>query len=310
MLRPIRLIIPALLTLGAANSAVAQPAPLSPRNANYTLRATLTPATRTLEGRGRLTWRNTAAVPATELRFHLYWNAWRDAHSTWFKEQRLGSHQRFSERPADDAGWMDMTALTLVDGEARHSLLSRAHYVAPDDGNERDRTVLAVPLDAAVPPGDTIELDLSWTARVPRTVARTGVLGRYYFIAQWFPKIGVFEDTGWNCHQFHMTTEFFADFGVYDVSLTVPTGWVVGATGVERGRQTGPDGTTTHRYVQADVHDFAWTTSPDFLEVTRRVADAGARPVDVRLLLQPAHAGQIDRHVSAIRATLASYAPS
>ena len=48
----------------------------------------------------------------------------------------------------------------------------------------------------------------------------------------------------------------------YDVRLTVPRGWIVGATGVERDRRDEADGTTTHHYYQDDVHDFAWTTSP------------------------------------------------
>jgi hypothetical protein len=46
----------------------------------------------------------------------------------------------------------------------------------------------------------------------------------------------------------------------------VPRGWIVGATGVERDRRDEPDGTTTHHYYQDDVHDFAWTTSPDYVE--------------------------------------------
>jgi hypothetical protein len=86
-----------------------------------------------------------------------------------------------------------------------------------------------VPLTRPVNPGESIDIDLAWKARVPRTFARTGHVGDYYFIAQWFPKIGVLEDTGWNAHQFHLTTEFFADFGVYDVTLDVPQHWVVGA---------------------------------------------------------------------------------
>ena len=83
---------------------------------------------------------------------------------------------------------------------------------------------------------------------MPRTFARTGAIGNFYFLAQWFPKLGVLEDAGWNCHQFHAATEFFSDFGIYDVRLTVPRGWIVGATGVERGRRDDGDGTTTHRY--------------------------------------------------------------
>ncbi len=52
---------------------------LSPRNANYSIDARLDHATRTLTGRETIRWRNISADTATELRFHLYWNAWRNA---------------------------------------------------------------------------------------------------------------------------------------------------------------------------------------------------------------------------------------
>ncbi len=94
----------------------------------------------------------------------------------------------------------------------------------------------------------------------------------------------------------------------YDVSLTVPSGWVVGATGREQSRTDNRDGTTTHRYVQADVHDFAWTTSPDFVDMSascRRAEDASG--VDVRLLLQPEHRNQADRHFDAAALALSRF---
>ena len=84
----------------------------------------------------------------------------------------------------------------------------------------------------------------------------------------------------------------------------MPTGWIVGATGVERDRRDEADRTTTHHYYAEDVHDFAWTTSPDYLERTERFTHPGLPPVDLRLLLQPEHAGQADRHFQAARAAL------
>ena len=107
------------------------------------------------------------------------------------------------------------------------------------------------------------------------------------------------DDAGWNCHQFHATTEFFADFGVYDVSLTVPTGWLLGATGREQSKTDRGNGTTTHRYVETDVHDFAWTTSPVFVERHDRFETPGLPAVDIRLLLQPEHTEQAERHFDA-----------
>ena len=296
-----------LLLLATSGMAARQDAPArSPRNASYTLQATLDPVNRLIQGRGRLTWRNISQQPATELRFHLYWNAWRDPGSTWLREQALGLLPRLARRPADDRGFIDVGSLRRA-GPDSADLLPRAQFIAPDDGNADDRTVLAVPLDRPVAPGESIDVDMTWTSRVPRTYARTGTIGSYFFIAQWFPKIGVLEDTGWNAHQFHAATEFFADFGVYDVSVTVPSGWMLGATGREQSATDNGNGTTTHRYVEADVHDFAWTTSPDFLERRARFEEPGLPPVDLRLLLQPEHHEQADRHFNAARVALKYY---
>ena len=68
---------------------------------------------------------------------------------------------------------------------------------------------MSVPLPRRVAPGETISVEIAWTSKVPRTFARTGAVGNFYFMAQWFPKIGVLENSGWNTHQFHAGTEFY-----------------------------------------------------------------------------------------------------
>lgn len=281
----------------------------SPRNASYSIDVTLDPDERRLSGRGILTWRNVSSVTTSELQFHLYYNAWKNTRSTWMRELLLGRRVSLHERPADDWGWIEVTAVHLLDAsdDLFSDLTTGAHHIAPDDRNEQDETVLAIPLGRSVEPGDVVRVELEWTARIPRTFARTGNIGNYFFLAQWFPKIGVLEDTGWNCRQFHAATEFFADYGIYDVRMTVPTGWVLGATGVARQVDDNGDGTSTHHYYQEDVHDFAWTTSPDFIDVRKRFEHPILPDVDIRLLLQPEHAGQVSRHVRATRDTLKYY---
>jgi len=300
---------PATALAPAPALAAPLPGALSPRNANYLIEVRLDPTSHTLAGSEVLTWRNIASVSTSELRFHLYYNAWKNSRSTWIREAMLAATRgRLADRARDDFSWIDVTSIRLDSRDAPLAdLTAEKHFVSPDDGNPDDQTVMAVPLPRPVAPGQTIKVLVTWTSKIPRTFSRTGAVDSSFFLAQWFPKIGVLEDTGWNCHQFHSGTEFFADYGEYDVSMTVPRAWVVGATGLERERRDNPDGTTTHRYYQQDVHDFAWTTSPSYVERKARFEEPGLPPVEMRLLLQREHEGQAERHFRATRAALKYY---
>jgi hypothetical protein len=122
-------------------------------------------------------------------------------------------------------------------------------------------------------PGAAVELELRFEAQLPKVLARTGWSGGYHLVGQWFPKLGVFEPTGrggrpsagWNCHQFHPTSEFYADFARYRVQMTVPEDFVLGATGIELERRELAEGAarkTTYTYTADRVHDFAWCAAP------------------------------------------------
>ncbi|MEO5569167.1 MAG: M1 family metallopeptidase [Gemmatimonadaceae bacterium] len=304
--RNLTLSVPALLLMLAPVAAQG----LSPRNANYAIDVRLDPKARTLTGRETLVWTNITSASTAELQFHLYYNGWRNADSTWMREHSLTTWWgQVGARRTEDFAAIDVSSVRLTGGAIAAVDLTRGmRFIAPDDGNADDRTVMAVALPAPVGPGQSITLEVAWTAKIPRPFARTGAIGNYFFIAQWFPKIGVLDPAGqWNCHQFHVGTEFFADYGVYDVQMTVPRGWPLAATGRERARTDNADGTTTHRYYQEDVHDFAWTTSPDFIELRDRFEHAGLPSVDMRLMLQPEHAAQAARHFDATRAALRLY---
>jgi hypothetical protein len=281
------------------------PAARSPRNASYDIDVRLDTRRRSLTGRETIRWRNISTQPASELQFHLYWNAWRDNESTWLREQRSIGGTLPSR--AEDTGAIDVSAIrvrqpdgTVVD------LTSRQRFIAPDDASAEDRTVMAVTVPSGVQPDATAQIEIEWIAKIPFPFARfrTGGIADYYFIAQWFPKIGVLEDAGWNTHQFHQSTEFYADYGVYDVRITTPREFVVGASGREVQRTDNADETTTHQYRGEDIADFAWTASPDFIEARQTFEHPTLPRVEMRLLLQPEHQGQQDRHFSATAAAL------
>jgi hypothetical protein len=308
MLRRLHLwLLPLAATCALAQGEAPESLALSPANAGYTIEVRLDPAARMLHGSQQLRWTNLQEQATDELPFHLYWNGWRNDRSTWMLEDRIrGRSDQGDEIDREDWGWIEVDAMRLagVDGG---TVDLDTRFESPDDGNPEDRTVLVARLPAPVGPGETVIVETDWRARVPRTFARTGVRGDFYFIAHWFPKLGVFEPEGWNCHQYHAATEYYSDYGAYDVTMTVPDGWVLGATGSEAERRENGDGTTTHRYLQRDVHAFTWTTSPDYLVAEETFEAAGLPAVEMRLLYQPEHSAQTDRHFAATRHALELY---
>lgn len=292
----------------AAPRAPAPPSHGSPlrsdRVANYEIEARLEPAKRLLTGTEIITWRNSTRFPTGELRLHLYYNAWRNDQSSYMKSAALSGLSRRTFQ-GGDWGYCNVSSVSLLGATPSESPRPlTTDFLQPDDGNEHDRTVLRVNLPEPVPPGGTVRVEIKWELKIPRPFQRTGTIGSYFLIAHWFPKVGVFDADGtWNTHQF-IQTEFHADFGVYDVALTLPSEFVVGATG-KRGPSTpAPGGGVAHRFRAEDVLDFAWTASPHFEVHTDRFVSPGLPPVDLELLLLPEHAGLKERYFSSAKEAL------
>ncbi len=199
-------------------AAAAEPPARSPRNANYAIEARLDVSRRILAGTETITWRNITSHATSELRLHLYHNAWANDRTSYARANRLGPlpwSLLLMDHREDDWGYCDITALTLLADAGAPGLSPLTSFIQPDDGNPDDRTVLRVALPAPVEPGGSVRLRVSWTEKIPRPFQRAGTKGDYFLLGQWFPKLGVLAPDGtWNCHQF-IQTEFFSDFGVY-----------------------------------------------------------------------------------------------
>jgi hypothetical protein len=249
-----------------------------------------------------LSWTNDTRFPANELRFHLYWNAFQNNMSTYLTEAtRRG--RRVSGFRKEDWGHCRVESIKIVENPYfdDFDLMPFMEFQSPDDENLYDQTVFSVTLPRAVEPGQTILLRIEFESKVPRPISRTGVYKDYYFIAQWFPKIGVFEDGRWNCHQYHSSSEYYADYGTYDVKITLPSSFIVGGTGEHQQIINNRDGTTTHHFHQRSVHDFAWTASPRFLEYKENFEFAPGKSTEITLLLQPYHKKLKDRYMNAVK---------
>jgi len=285
-----------LILKTGAGQPVLFPEPKSPRIANYDIDVRLDAAARLLHGHEILRWRNTADHAVEELQFHLYLNGFRNNRSTFMRES--GGRHRGESLSKEGWGYIEIDSLTSAAGE---EWLSRTDFIQPDDGNTEDKTVLRLLLPRSLPPGETITLRLAFTAKLPEPpMARTGIKKEFVMAGQWFPKIGVYENGAWNCHQFHANSEFYADFGVYNVNITVPRDYIVGATGLCYATTDNPDSTITHRFHAEDVHDFAWTASPDFI-----VLNGQSQDVEIRALIQKDHASMGARYLKAAEIAVA-----
>ena len=270
--------------------------PLSQRVASYDLEATLDPATHAIEGKEHLRWLNRSDRPIASLYFHLYLNGFEGPNSTFMTEKaRYGAFRSGVETKKGEWGSIDLK------GVSQGGKAATFVFVHPDSGPESDHTVVRVDLPDAIPPGATGEVDLEFHDQLPRVVARTGYFAQYHLIAQWFPKVGVLELPGergataprWNCHEFHLFSEFYADFGNYRAQLTAPKDYLVRATGVEQGApRPGEGGKVTHTFAQDDVHDFVWTAWDGYAEPLKGAYDGPGSPhVEIEVLAAPENAG-------------------
>jgi hypothetical protein len=280
-----------LLGLTVAGPVLAQAPAAAPSHqgnrVDYRIGARYNGETHRLEGQETITWTNGRGVATSELWFHLYLNAFSNNRST-FAIEGSAAHED------DEWGWSRIKAIKVngqdvfgtfeytqpdTHGAAGYELLGKGSkaFLAEDD-----RTVFKVSLESPIEPGQTAEVRLSWTSAIPRVRRRTGYKDEFLLMAQWFPKLGVFEgEAGWNCHQFHPSTEFFSDYGSYHVTLNLPEEYSgkVGGSGVMVTSRTKNDDRIEVEFEAPSpndqkrvdmfgklpvVHDFTWTADPKY----------------------------------------------
>ncbi len=258
---------------------------------NYTIEVSFDPATKLISGKEQLIWTNVTNKPVKELQFHLYMNAFSNANSTFFTE--LGE---VPKELLGNWGYCNIRKLYLDNGT---DLTQQLSFVRPDDHNEFDYTVISLALPYELQPNESITLTLEFETRLPPLIKRAGFLGSFHMVSQWFPKVCVLSDTGWNCHQYHANSEFFADFGVYDVTIIIPKEFTVGATGILIDEEQVDERHKRLRFHAEDVHDFAWGADSNFVELKDH-----SDKMEIRLLAQSEHAGEVaERIMKAVKSS-------
>ena len=304
-----------LILIPAFHSLAQQP--LSQRVVTYDIDAKYDAKTHSLDAVETLTYRNLTGKPLDKFPFHLYLNAFRQG-STFNEEKRKrgGFREGMGGQDNKGEGSIDIKQFEVIgmgDGKssfqfpAPQNLTDKMKFIAPDDGNPNDKSVMEVQLPQPVSPGGQVTFRITFHDQFPEVIARTGYKRDFILGGQWFPKVGVWWKGAWNCHQFHLNSEFFADFGVYNVNLTLPENFVEGATGQKTAEKKNGDGTKTVTYHAEDVHDFAWTADPNYVVVNDSFTNNAGNKVAIRILMQPYHMDTAPRYQHVIQGTLKKF---
>ncbi|ADW68037.1 M1 family metallopeptidase [Granulicella tundricola] len=287
----------------AQSIATNSPTPLSTRVVAYNLDAKVDMDKKALDATETLTYKNLTGQPLTTFPFHLYLNAFRPE-SSFTSETHFGGGIRDSES-ANDYPAKKLGGITIasIAADGMGDLTKSMHFTAPDDNNQNDHTVAEIALPRPLAPGDSITFHIAFHDQFPESIARNGYKRDFLMGGQWYPKLGVFWHGAWNCHQYHSTTEFFSDFATFNVRLTLPRRFTVGASGVPTGDQANSDGTKTLSFYGEDIGDFAFAASPHFT-VTDGTFLSSLGPVQVHVLALAAHPDAGQRYLKILLASL------
>ncbi len=270
---------------------------------DYDIEVELDPALHMLTGAETILYRNNSPDTLDRFYLHLYPNAYREKSSQLIRDYMQGTLHFFVGLPESWRGWIDITALTVAGNDIDFTV---------------DGTILSADLPGPLPPGGEVTIDVGFTEKIRPVLGRAGYMGNHYSMAQWYPKMVVYDREGWHPDQFRVG-EFYGEFGDFDVSITLPEGFVVAATGVPiegdpgwtknpftaaapGGRKRGghPGGhpgqipkrdrmdrertlpKKTVRFRAEKVHDFAWAADPTFV-----VQDTTYKGVEVRSVFRP-----------------------
>ncbi len=267
---------------------------------NYKIAVTLNDQEHILKGNIEMQYTNNAPEALDFIYLHLWGNAFKDRTTAFARQKIRTNSTRFYF--AEDSELGNYSGLDFtVDGE-------KARLEFEPENPDIAKLYLPKPITT----GATIQIASPFLLKIPASFSRLGHVGESYQMTQWFPKPAVYDADGWHPMPYLDMGEFYSEFGNFDVRITLPENYVVGASGVLQTEsekvfiaqkiaetqayfdtlqnpETGLDEAVyppsseklkTIRYTAEKVHDFAWFADKRFRVVKSQVALPSGRSVD------------------------------
>jgi hypothetical protein len=303
----------------------------------YDIDASFDPGTRRVTGSETIVVHNNSDKPLTDVVLRLDQNL-------------FAANVPKAEQVSEITDGMQVTKLayngTTIDLTARQPRPARGSRTMPPrtftTATGLDLTSAVLQLATPIAPHSSGTIQAEWNFRVPRSDNGRGVrMGSWgdslFQVGQWYPRVAVYDDLrGWDTDPYLGPSEFYNNFGEYDVNITVPAGWLVASTGqlqnpndvytpatieklshvlesdaqqnivsaTERGpgKSTARGDRLTWHFVADSVADVAWATSDRFVFDATRANIPGKGQIPIYIYYEPNHAqsysrvGELTRH--------------
>lgn len=255
---------------------------------NYKIDVTLNDKNNTLSAYEEFEYINNSTTALDKIYIHLWPNAYKNTETALAHQLIDMNNTSLQYATEEDRGYIDSLAFQVDSKDVKWEY------------HPEHIDIAIIHLNSVLKPGDKMTVSTPFKVKIPSgDISRLGHVGESFQITQWYPKPAVFDKNGWNAMPYLTQGEFYSEFGSFDVSITLPKNYVVGATGdlqteseiafleerskitkkkIEendfplRKKGTGgatpfPDSDTemkTIRYTQSNVHDFAWFADKRF----------------------------------------------
>jgi len=245
---------------------------------NYTIDVELNDENHTLNGMEYIDYTNNSPNDLGFIWFHLWPNAYKDNSTALCKQKVENGSTSLYYASENERG--NINGLNFkVDGK-----------IVRWDYNPEHIDICKLILNKPIRAGESIRITTPFFVKIPDAkFSRLGHVDQSYMITQWYPKPAVYDNDGWHPMPYLDQGEFYSEFGSFDVSITLPSNYTVGATGdlqnigeINRLNQLAKatdtitkfsddlsfplsDLTTkTLRYTQNNIHDFGWFADKRF----------------------------------------------
>jgi len=261
---------------------------------NYKINVSLNDQNHSLKGWEEIQYTNNSPDQLNFIWFHLWENAYKNDNTAFAKQLMRDKKGMNRLRKFKDRGYVDSLDFT-VDG-----------MKASIEADPENIDVVKLNLPKPLPPGGTVKIQTPFFVDIPEYISRSGHNKQSYMICQWYPKPAVYDRKGWHQFPYLDEGEFYSEYGNFDVTITLPSQYIVGATGVlqnvdelKKYKQIGNSNvesssrmnsvqyipaatpTKTLNYKGENILDFAWFADKDFVVRYDTLQLASGKTIDV-----------------------------